>query len=72
VHENPSSGEFYSTTTLGCNLDAIQHFLQSKWIECDSMLKIMTWIRSPPDEVKFFESMALRVTDKQGLMMIAV
>ena len=58
-------------STAHQRLDAIQHFLQSKWIECDSMLKIMIWIRSPTDEVTFFESMAMRVTDKHGLMMIA-
>lgn len=52
-------------------LTGIQHFLQSKWIDCDSMLQIMTWIKSPQEEVKFFECMAMRVIDKQGLMMIA-
>jgi hypothetical protein len=52
-------------------LTAIQHFLQSKWIDCDSMLRIMIWIKSPSEEVKFFESTAMRVVDKQGLLMIA-
>ena len=32
---------------------------------------IMTWIKSPQEEVKFFECMAMRVIDKPGLMMIA-
>jgi hypothetical protein len=52
-------------------LAAIRHFLQSKWIDCESMLQIMTWIKSPSEEVKIFECMAMRIVDKQGLVMIA-
>jgi hypothetical protein len=52
-------------------LTAIQVFLQSKWIDCESMVQIMSWIKSPSEEVKFFEFSSMRVTDKQGLAMIA-
>jgi hypothetical protein len=31
----------------------------------------MSWIKSPSEEVKFFEFSSMRVTDKQGLAMIA-
>ena len=58
-------------TTAHQRLAAIQLFLQSKWIDCESLLQIMTWIKSPPEEVKFFECMAMRILDKQGLAMIA-
>ena len=34
-------------------------------------MHIMTWIKSPPEEVKFFECMAMRVIDKSGLARIA-
>jgi hypothetical protein len=52
-------------------LAAIQQFLQSKWIYSDSMLQIMKWIKNYAQEVKFFECMAMRVVNKQGLTMIA-
>ena len=52
-------------------LSAIQNFLQSKWIDCESMAQILTWIKSPPEEVRFFECLAMRIVDKQGLARIA-
>lgn len=50
---------------------AMQHYLQSKWIDCESMAQIMAWIKSPPEEAKFFECMAMRVVDKEGLAKLA-
>lgn len=58
-------------STAHQRLTTIQNYLQSKWIDCESMMHIMTWIKSPPDEVKFFECMAMRVIDKSGLARIA-
>jgi len=52
-------------------MTAIQNFLQSKWISCQSMVHIMNWIKSPPEEVKFFENLSMRVIDKEGLAAIA-
>ena len=52
-------------------LTAIQNFLQSKWIDCESMAQILIWIKSPPEEVRFFECLAMRIVDKQGLARIA-
>jgi hypothetical protein len=49
----------------------IQNYLQSKWIDCITMQHIMTWIKSPPEEAKFFECMAMRVVDKEGLAKLA-
>ena len=50
---------------------AMQNYLQSKWIDCESMAQIMAWIKSPPEEARFFECMAMRVVDKEGLAMLA-
>lgn len=58
-------------STAHQRLTTIQNYLQSKWIDCESMVHIMTWIKSPPEEVKFFECMAMRVIDKSGLARIA-
>ena len=35
------------------------------------MAQILTWIKSPPEEVRFFECLAMRIVDKQGLARIA-
>jgi hypothetical protein len=58
-------------STAHQRFSTIQHYLQSKWIDCESMEHIMAWIKGPPEQVKFFECMAMRVIDKKGLATIA-
>lgn len=58
-------------STAHQRLTTIQNYLQSKWIDCESMLQIMSWIKSPTEEVRFFECLAMRVIDKKGLARIA-
>ena len=35
------------------------------------MLQIMTWIKDPTEQVRFFECMAMRIVDKERLSTIA-
>ena len=60
-----------ANSTAHQRFSAMQHYLQSKYIDCESMLQIMTWIKDPTEQVRFFECMAMRVIDKQHLSTIA-
>lgn len=58
-------------STAHQRLIAIQNYLQSKWIDCQSLSQIMSWIKSPSEEVRFFEYISMRVLDKKGLARVA-